>query len=77
MFCLWLLLINCIIRLPDITLSDVEALRQAFPDLAKSLSLPEEGAFQHLLEKSLSTAMTAEDDATLYQLRSMPDKVDI
>ena len=40
--------------LPEITLEDVESLRKQFPDLAKSLSLPEENALSHLLQKSFN-----------------------
>lgn len=40
-------------QLPNVTLADVDMLRKAFPDLAKSLSIPDENALEKLLSKSL------------------------
>lgn len=64
-------------RLPDITLADVDTLRKAFPDLAKSLSLPDEGALEQLLARSLHQTLTAEEGEALYSLQSLPQKIHI
>ena len=64
-------------RLPEITLTDVEKLRQMFPDLAASLSIPEEDAFANLLAKSMNQALTVEDGETLLSLHNMPKKIHI
>ena len=63
--------------LPEITLEDVESLRKQFPDLAKSLSLPEENALSHLLQKSFNQKLTAEDGETLFSLQNIPRKINL
>jgi hypothetical protein len=62
-------------QLPEITLADVELLRNQFPDLAKSLSLPEENALSNLLAKSFNQTLTQEEGETLYSLQNMPRKI--
>merc|ERR1712096_2080 len=64
-------------RLPDITLDDVEQLRQKFPDLAKSLSVPESNALSNLLARSLNRKLTPEEGETLYSLQNLPGKIKI
>ena len=63
--------------LPEITLEDVESLRKQFPDLAKSLSLPEENALSHLLQKSFNQKLTQEDGETLFSLQNIPRKINL
>ena len=63
--------------LPEITLEDVESLRKQFPDLAKSLSLPEENALSHLLQKSFNQKLTEEDGETLFSLQNIPRKINL
>ena len=63
--------------LPEITLVDVESLRASFPDLAKSLSLPEENALSHLLAKSFNQSLTQEDGEALFSLQNMPRKISL
>ena len=53
--------------LPVITLNDVEMLRLNFPDLAKSLSLPEENALSNLLAKSFNQSLTQEAGINISQ----------
>jgi RB1-inducible coiled-coil protein 1 len=65
---------NC---LPEITLSDVEQLRQKFPDLAKSLSVPESNALSNLLARSFNQKLTPEEGETLYSLQNLPGKITI
>ena len=64
-------------RLPEITLSDVEELRQKFPDLAKSLSVPECNALSNLLARSFNEKLTVEEGETLYSLQNLPGKIKI
>lgn len=64
-------------KLPAIHLSDVEVLRTKFPDLAKSLSVPEENALSNLLARSFNQTLTPEDGETLYSLQNMPQKIHI
>ena len=64
-------------RLPDITLSNVEQLRQKFPDLAKSLSVPESNALSNLLARSFNEKLTQEEGETLYSLQNLPGKIKI
>lgn len=64
-------------RLPEITVSDVERLRLNFPDLAKSLQLPEEDAFATLLAKSINQTLTERDGETLFSLQNLPRKIRI
>ena len=64
-------------RLPDITLADVEQLRQKFPDLAKSLSVPESNALSKLLARSYNQKLTPEEGETLYSLQNLPEKIKI
>ena len=63
--------------LPDITLSNVEQLRQKFPDLAKSLSVPESNALSNLLARSFNEKLTQEEGETLYSLQNLPGKIKI
>ena len=58
-------------------IQDVEALRQKFPDLAKSLQIPNEDAFANLLAKSINQKLTREDDEALFNLQNMPQKIQI
>jgi len=46
------------VHLPNVTLADVDMLRKAFPDLAKSLSIPDDSALEKLLSKSLHQVST-------------------
>ena len=64
-------------RLPDITLADVEQLRQKLPDLAKSLSVPESNALSKLLARSFNQKLTPEEGETLYSLQNLPEKIKI
>ena len=64
-------------NLPEITLKDVEMLRSKFPDLAKSLSLPEENALCNLLAKSFNQTLTQEEGETLYSLQTMNRKINM
>ena len=64
-------------NLPDITLEDVEKLRKQFPDLAKSLSVPESNALSNLLARSFNQKLTAEEGETLFSLQNMPGKIHI
>ena len=64
-------------RLPDITLSNIEQLRQKFPDLAKSLSVPESNALSNLLARSFNEKLTQEEGETLYSLQNLPGKIKI
>ena len=63
--------------LPLITLMDVETLRIKFPDLAKSLSLPEENVLSNLLAKSFTQSLTQEDGEALFSLQNMPRKISL
>ena len=63
--------------LPDITLFNVEQLRQKFPDLAKSLSVPESNALSNLLARSFNEKLTQEEGETLYSLQNLPGKIKI
>jgi RB1-inducible coiled-coil protein 1 len=64
-------------RLPDITLADVEHLRQKVPDLANSLSVPESNALSNLLARSFNQKLTQEEGETLYSLQNLPGKIKI
>ena len=54
-----------------------QTLRNKFPDLAKSLSLPEENALSNLLAKSFNQTLTQEDGETLFSLQNMPRKISL
>ncbi len=63
--------------LPEITLADVEFLRTKFPDLAESLSLPEENALSNLLAKSINQSLTQEDGEALFSVQNMHRKISL
>ncbi|TRY75650.1 hypothetical protein TCAL_04589 [Tigriopus californicus] len=62
-------------RLPNITLKDVEKLRNQFPDLAASLNVPDETAFADLLSKSINQTMTQAQGEALSSLQNMPRRI--
>lgn len=64
-------------KLPEITLSDVDNLRRKFPDLAKSLSVPESNALSNLLARSINQKLSKEDGETLNLLQNLPGKIKI
>ncbi len=64
-------------RLPAITLEDVERLRQEFPDLARSLHMPEGEAIANLLAKSIHQALTQEEGETLFSLKNMTKRINL
>ena len=65
-------------HLPKITVKDVEQLRTKFPDLAKSLQLPEGEALNNFLAKSMmSRSLTAKEGETYYLLQNMPKKIQL
>ena len=64
-------------RLPDITLLDVEQLRQKLPDLANSLSVPESNALSNLLARSFNQKLTQEEGEALNLLQNLPGKIKI
>ncbi len=66
-------------RLPHITLSDVERLRRAFPDLARSLRIPEGDAMAALLARSINQELAAvqadDDDRNLLSLKNINARI--
>lgn len=64
-------------KLPAIGLAEVERLRKEFPDLAKSLQIPDGAAIANLLSKSINQELTQEDDETRLFLKNMPRKINL